>query len=326
MESKSQASAPSTSSSDPTPLPERLIDRIEGDGPVLIAVGGLHGNEPSGIVALERVCRALREQGLTLEGTLIALRGNRPALAKGQRMIERDLNRVWSPLILEHLLRRDPAEDDTTDQEMRALWWEINAAKESGRPLFLLDLHSTSGLGPPFCVVLGNQPSQRLAASIGLPCVHGLNESIRGTLAEWFSHGYGASMVAEGGKCGEESTIRHLEAVIYSAMGTSGLLGEEHDRVRTARQLLQQATEEIPHHVRVFYREPASGVDFVMGEAQGRRFQNFDSVRQGDHLARNRDGAVFAQRDGYLIMPLYQAEGGDGFFLAEACEGPPTNP
>ena len=326
MESNAQgashADVPQTSQPDSNSLPERLIDRIDGQGPVLIAVGGLHGNEPSGVTALQRVCKAMRTGEQALGGTLLAMRGNRQALALGQRMLERDLNRVWTPLMIEQLLEQDPAGDDATEQEMRALWQEIHAVKASGRPLFLLDLHSTSGFGPPFCVVLGKHACQSLAASIGLPCVHGLNEAIRGTLAEWFSHGYGASMVAEGGKCGEEDTIRHLEAVVYRAMGSAGLLPADHASVVRAHQLLQQATDEIPHHVRVFYREPATNMDFVMGETQGRRYQNFDPVRQGEPLANNRDGVVRAQRDGYLIMPLYQAEGGDGYFLAESCADP----
>jgi hypothetical protein len=39
-------------------------------------------------------------------------------------------------------------------------------------------------------------------------------------------------------------------------------------------------------------------------------------------LADNKHGPVLAAKDGYLIMPLYQNKGSEGFFLAEPCQDP----
>jgi len=61
-------------------------------GPMLIVLGGIHGNEPAGLLALEPLI-----DGLALAaGDFVALSGNRAALAAGVRYIERDLNRGWS--------------------------------------------------------------------------------------------------------------------------------------------------------------------------------------------------------------------------------------
>ncbi len=308
----------------PGELPDRIIDRLGSPGPVMICVGALHGNEPGGVEALQRVCARLRKEGLEMGGTLLALRGNRPALQVDKRAIERDLNRVWTQEKLDALGVQDPAEDDQTDREQRGIWQELDSLRKSGRPLFLLDLHSTSGGGPPFVVVLGKESCQRLATQIGAPCVHGLNESIRGTLASWFSDGWGASMVVEGGKSKTESTVRHLEAAVYSGLGAAGLLPESHERVRMARQLLRQESDGLPEHVKVFHREATHGMGFEMGEGHSRRFRSFDAVLQGDVLAENSAGQVLAPSNGYLIMPLYQDQGGEGFFLAHACPDPFT--
>jgi len=326
VESEQGETFPDESSSElptiPKPLPERRIDEIEGDGPILIAIGGLHGNEQGGVEALERVCRALRTENVELKGTLVAMRGNRPALRANVRTLGRDLNRLWFPASLDLMQAQDPSQDDATDQEFRELWWEIKAIFEQGRPVYLLDLHSTSGEGPPFAVVLGEANSQRLGAQVGLPCVHGLNESIHGTLAGWFAQHYGASLVAEGGPSDQASTTKHLEEVVYSALAASGLMQSDHARVVRARQHLGQVTDGLPRHVDIFHREPAASVDFVMGELPTRRFQNFDAVHQDMPLARNRHGEILAPRDGYLIMPLYQDEGSDGFFLSAPCADP----
>ncbi|MCA9001253.1 MAG: succinylglutamate desuccinylase/aspartoacylase family protein, partial [Planctomycetes bacterium] len=182
---------------------ERIIDQIVGAksdpirDPVLICVGGLHGNEPGGVDALVRVTRELRAQGqaLDLKGTLLALRGNRGALAHKKRYIDADLNRAWAKEDLARVRTQDPCFDGPTDREVRELLACIEKPVSQGRRVFLLDMHSTSGGGPPFSVVLGGRDSERLAAQIGVPCVHGLNESIQGTLTSWFSAHHGPSIV-----------------------------------------------------------------------------------------------------------------------------------
>jgi succinylglutamate desuccinylase len=44
-------------------------------------------------------------------------------------------------------------------------------------------------------------------------------------------------------------------------------------------------------------------------------FRNFQSVSAGKLLARDHHGEVRAPLSGILLLPLYQAQGEDGFFL-----------
>ncbi|MBK6950183.1 MAG: hypothetical protein IPH16_20770 [Haliscomenobacter sp.] len=46
-------------------------------------------------------------------------------------------------------------------------------------------------------------------------------------------------------------------------------------------------------------------------------FQNFDPVRIGQRLATDRNGPVLAKVDARILMPLYQAQGEDGFFFRD---------
>ena len=70
-----------------------IDDGIEG--PLLICMGGVHGNEPAGTDALKRFFTSIERQRLEIRGRMIGLAGNPPALAKGVRFLDHDLNRIW---------------------------------------------------------------------------------------------------------------------------------------------------------------------------------------------------------------------------------------
>jgi succinylglutamate desuccinylase len=50
-------------------------------------------------------------------------------------------------------------------------------------------------------------------------------------------------------------------------------------------------------------------------------YRNFQRVRRGEHLADDRNGPVLAKTDGYVLMPLYQNLGHEGFFLVQGQNG-----
>ena len=65
-------------------------------GPLVICIGGMHGNEPAGVFAMQRVLRSLHETQPAFRGELLTLSGNRAALARRCRYIAQDLNRLWT--------------------------------------------------------------------------------------------------------------------------------------------------------------------------------------------------------------------------------------
>ncbi|MDX1643272.1 MAG: succinylglutamate desuccinylase/aspartoacylase family protein, partial [Thermoanaerobaculia bacterium] len=76
----------------------RVIDRLGSgdDGPTLICIGSVHGNEPAGTVGLRRVVEEVRRRDLAVRGEFVALVGNREALLRRVRFVDEDLNRSWS--------------------------------------------------------------------------------------------------------------------------------------------------------------------------------------------------------------------------------------
>ena len=65
----------------------RELGRIVGDqpGPTLLCIGGLHGNEPAGVLAIQRVMERLTGASEHLRGELIGVVGNRHALGVARR-------------------------------------------------------------------------------------------------------------------------------------------------------------------------------------------------------------------------------------------------
>src|SRR5690606_5346604 len=76
---------------------KREIGRYDQNksGVTVIAIGGMHGNEPAGVTALEKVFEYLHEHQPRFNGRLVGFAGNLKALELGERFIDRDLNRMW---------------------------------------------------------------------------------------------------------------------------------------------------------------------------------------------------------------------------------------
>ena len=65
-------------------------------GPLVICIGGMHGNEPAGVFATRRVLHTLESAKPPFRGEFIAFSGNRTALARRCRYIAQDFNRLWT--------------------------------------------------------------------------------------------------------------------------------------------------------------------------------------------------------------------------------------
>src|SRR5690606_29432633 len=76
----------------------RIIGKYSGGkkGSLLFVTCGIHGNEPGGIIALEKVFKELEQTKPMMEGTILGVAGNIAALNKNQRYIDEDLNRTWT--------------------------------------------------------------------------------------------------------------------------------------------------------------------------------------------------------------------------------------
>lgn len=293
----------------------RELGRIVGlePGPTLVCLGGLHGNEPAGVLAIDRVLSILRESETTLCGELVGLVGNRRALARGDRFVDHDLNRAWQSERLSRLLRAPgPREAEDREQvELDAVLQEL--IQEAPGRVFLLDLHTTSGPGPAFAILDDTLPNREIALDFPVPLVLGLEEELAGTLASYLTVQGVTVLGFEAGQHQDPESVSRAEAAIWLALDSCGLLqGWDRERARAARRLLEEQTAIDLQIFEVRYRHHVERADrFRMGTG----FRSFQPVASGQILGQSADGPVTAPFAGLLLMPLYQDQGQDGFFL-----------
>ena len=287
-------------------------------GPLLLVVGGLHGNEPAGIRAARRVLDTLAETRPPLRGKFVALAGNLQAQAEGRRYLERDLNRAWWEEDLARLRSSKAGEIPGELGELRELLVTIEAhLGDASEGAILLDLHSSSADGPPFTITADTLPNRRIAFALGLPVILGLEELIQGSVFAHLGEKGHAALCVEGGRSDAPSTLAHLEAAVWLAMAGAGMLRPEHAPVEIEgmRERLAECVRGLPGLLKVHYRHGLRADDDFRMEPG---YVSFQPVAEGELLARSGpDGTspVRAPREGRLLLPRYQGQGDDGFFL-----------
>jgi len=295
---------------------ERVLGRVTGfrEGATLLCIGGLHGNEPAGVVAIQRVLEALAPRREEVSGELVALTGNRAALAEGKRFLRRDLNRAWTEQRIERLRVEGHLNGQPEDREQVELVGAIEDVVERARgPVYLLDLHTTSGHGGPFTTFGDTLPNRDFASHIPVPMVLGLEELIEGTLLAYLGRHGIVGVTYETGQHEEPAAVDRAEAGIWLAIAAAGLVPEDRlPESTTGRKLLQRETEGLPRALEMCYRHHIERED---GFRMRPGYRNFQPVRRGEVVADDVRGRVSTSRGGRILMPLYQALGQDGFFL-----------
>lgn len=298
------------------PEVERVLGSLRGaqPGPTLVCIGGLHGNEPAGVRALQRVLARLVPRESAMRGDLVALAGNRPALAVGRRFLDRDLNRAWTDERLARLRQRGAAPELVEDREQIELLEAFEAAVAAARgPVYLLDLHTTSGPGGPFITFGDMLPHRELAAHIPVPMILGLEELLDGTLSTFLGRHGIVGLAFEAGQHEEPRAVDRAEAGILLTVVAVGLLPEALvPEVVAARKLLFGDTRHLPRAMELVYRH---GIGPLDGFAMDPGYRSFQPVRKRQAVAKDVRGPVRVDRDARILMPLYQKLGDDGFFL-----------
>lgn len=294
---------------------EHLIGSVRGPlpGPTLLILGGIHGNEPAGVIAAKRVLPRIQERKADLRGEVVLLRGNTRALERKVRYIDADLNRQWVDSIRLAASGKGglPVVSERLEQGelLEAIRQVVNRARGE---VYFLDLHTTSAHGKPFATVGDTLRNRRFALQFPVTIVLGLEEQINGTLLEYINNLGAITMGFEAGQHEAITSVDHHEAVIWNATVAAGnFLRQDVPQLENFRSLLKRAgggrrVVEVRHRHAIM---PEDGFQMEPG------FKNFQPVQRGQVLARERIGEITACETGLILLPLYQLLGDDGFFL-----------
>lgn len=288
-------------------------------GPRLLVLGGVHGDEVCGTLAIERVLGELAAGQLRLargELTVVPV-ANPLARRRGQREGQRNLNRSFQPSAA-------PADYEA---RLTNLLCPVLARHD-----VLLDLHSFQSAGEPFAMI-GPRDNDgplepfaraaeegRLAAALGAPCVVeswlaiyaarlARLAQVEDAAALAFGWGTNEYMRSVGGiavtlECGQHRDPAAPETAyraIHAALHLLGLSAQ-------ARPAPAPMAQRVLRLVDVTDRLHA-GDRFV------RDWASFDPVQRGQTIGLRADGgAVLAACDGYIVFPNAEAGVGSEWF------------
>lgn len=305
----------------------RIIASYEGveKGPLFVCFGGVHGNERAGVHAIDLVGKMLEVEPITnpdfhYRGKFLGVRGNIQALEKGVRFIERDLNRSLTKANVERVMSQPAESLLAEDREIRDIVELIRHEIKTYQPdhMIVMDLHTTTAYGGIFTIAADDDPeSIRLAVGLQAPVIMGVTKGLRGTTIEFFSSGLfdvkTTSVVFEAGQHEEALSVNRSIAAIINCMSSIGSVPAE-DVENQHNYLLIEYSRNLPKVAEMVMRyEVNSDDNFVMQP----NFKNFNQIKKGDLLAHDKSGPIYAPEAGLLLMPKYQDQGNDGFFIVK---------
>ena len=309
---------------------DRIIGKYKGkdEGPLLVVLGGMHGNEPAGINAIDLMSKMLEVEPMTnpnfeFKGMFLGIIGNLQALQLNKRFIEKDLNRQWEEDNVERVMKADKATLQAEDLEMREvldiIYYEIN--ENNIKKLIVLDLHTTSSFGGIFTIPNSDPESLRIALELHAPVVQNMLQGIKGTTLHFFNtENMGIETVAvtfESGQHEDELSVNRAIAAITNCMRSVGMVKAEHVENRHDSILIEYS-KDLPRVSTLLSRYGVEEEDkFRMLNG----YNNFQQVKKGELLAVDKKGKIYASADALILMPLYQKQGEDGFFLIKEVEG-----
>lgn len=299
---------------------ERIIGRHLGreKGPLFICLAGVHGNEPAGVRAIERFFRDLALlPDIPFRGAVLGLKGNLAALKAGKRFIGRDLNRMITPDIVGRISEMPKESLIEEYLELRELLDQVHEELERSRPqeLILLDIHTTSADGGIFSIPADPVESQNLALHFHVPIVRGMARELEGTSLSYFTpkfRGFPCRAVAfEAGQNEDPASELRSVAVIINGLKAAGCISDTDFPNEWDHLLLEYASRLPAISELICIHQIHRGDGFVMKPG----YRNFQTVQEGEHLADDKNGPVLAPAKGMILMPLYQRQGSNGFFL-----------
>jgi succinylglutamate desuccinylase len=307
----------------------RIIgERVGGKpGPLMIVFAQIHGNEPAGYKAVKELFKAidleyLKNTNFEFCGRIIALQGNMKAAQAEVRFIKKDLNRSWLPKEIDRIRKTETVESlDPEDQEIKENLDLIDAYIEMCQPprVVILDLHTTTAHGGLFTIPSQNSEARRIGLSMHAPVLHGFLDGLKGTTLHYFSQeNFEVNINAvcfEAGQHQSEDSYKHaVSAIIQCFKAIGGFYAKDieikHD------QLLEERSKGLPLEAKLMYVHSVDpSANFRMKDTK--IYNNFDPITKGEILAYDKNGPIKSPYDGLILMPLYQAQGDDGFFVIQ---------
>ena len=295
-----------------TDLP-RLLGSYTSDqpGPLLFVTGGVHGNEPSGIEALQRVFSELEKAQPKINGTIVGVVGNRAALEQGRRYLDEDLNRAWTEEAID--------QHRTETSEQREMWEIIEILEshplENYQKRIFLDCHTTSSATLPYISVQEVNDNDEWAHNFPTYIIRGFSDLVYGCIDHYLSRIGVTGFVFEAGAHDDPKAADNHEGMIWLALEKACNL--DLSKISTYPACVERFSKENSPDQKTFHIVHRHGLEDGDTFEMQPGYENFQKIEKGELLATHNGQEIHSDRDARIFMPLYQAQGNDGFFIVE---------
>ncbi len=290
----------------------RLIAKLEGvkTGPTVVFFGGIHGNETSGVLAINEVLTHVNSEHI--KGTIYGIAGNLKALALQQRYVDDDLNRLWTKERI--AIIKSKTNLNTEESEVLELLKNLDAILETSQPPFyFIDLHTTSSKTLPFITINDALINRKFSKQFPVPIVLGIEEYLNGPLLSYINEKGYVSLGFESGQHNDIKAINNSVAFVYLTLVYSGAL-EVKDILNYSNyysQLQTQAASLVNIFEITYLYKIKVNENFKMHAG----FKSFQSIKKKTIIATSNGNIIKTKQNGIMFMPLYQKQGAEGFFI-----------
>lgn len=298
---------------------KRYIGKAVGDlkGPTLIFFGGIHGNEPSGVTALEHIFEKLNTDTYQIRGAIYGIRGNIPALLQGKRFLDDDLNRLWTAERITEIKSKTASK--CTIEELELLKIEqavLEIITSRDAPFYFIDFHTTSSKTLPFVTISDALINRKFSRLFPVPIVLGIEEYLEGPLLSHMNQKGYVSLGFESGQHTEKAAVSNSIAFVWLTLVFASVIAQNEvpDFDSHYHQLSKSAAGNSAFYEIIHRQALTTSDDFSMLKG----FKSFQKVTKGTALAIKNKKTIFAKKDTTLFMPLYQEQGAEAFFLIKS--------
>lgn len=272
------------------------IFHSEKSWPNVLILWSIHGNEPSGSLAIERFVQEVQmgDIGLFTGSVTLISHCNPEAIIQNTRFIEDNLNRCFY-------------EWQNKDSYEGRIAREIMPMFEGKS--YLLDLHSTSGPSVPF--LFSERRNFEIAEKLGVPhVVVGWNDLGADSIA-WDTENYmnkkgGYGFTFEAGNHNNPEGAENAYQVLLNFLANLGMIDFSHFKSLPGEKIFIEMTS--------VYTCKTGNFEFKLEQ-----LENFSPLKAGTLIWMDGNEEVIAESDCTLVMPSLRKinKGEDAFFIAK---------
>ena len=296
-------------------------------GPLLIVLTQIHGNEPAGKKAVESLFEIIdleytKNNNFDFRGKIVGVIGNLEASKKGVRFVDADLNRLWTNEKVEKIKNKDATSLNVEEIQQGRILEIINyySSQDRDQQTVILDIHTTTADGGVFIIPSEDNKSKKIAQHIKAPVLNGFLKDLSGTVLHYFQKSNFpdqdiCSLCFEAGQHNHPDSVDYaLSAIIQCFTSIGGFYPEDVDPKHSQKLSMNH----LPKEAELIYSHRINdGDNFSMRE--DKIYKNFDKISKDELLAFDKYGEIRSKEEGMILMPLYQKQGNDGFFIIKEC-------